>query len=298
MSAGGPISNASAEAFLSRYAAFLVDVDGVLVHGKDSLPGASAALAKLQSLGRTLVLTNNSSRTRDELARYLSTVGLDVRPEDLLGSSFLAARYLSRHVGPTTAWVLGEEGIRRELTDAGHRLAASPEDAEWVVVGIDRQVSYASLALALRALIAGARILATNEDATFPTPDGLVPGAGALVGALRGMGFPPTVVVGKPSPEAFGAALDVLGVPASRVLMIGDRLDTDIMGAAACGLDSALVLTGISSLDEAQACGVRPTWVARTFVDLCDGRLVEGRGAAGRPAARKGRDGECNRRPY
>jgi HAD superfamily hydrolase (TIGR01450 family) len=156
---------------------------------------------------------------------------------------------------------------------AGHRLAARPEDATWVVAGIDRDVTYAKLAQALRALVGGARILATNEDATFPTADGLVPGAGAIVGALRGMGFAAQHVVGKPSPVAFEVALDLLGLPANRVLMIGDRLDTDIAGAQAAGLDSALVLSGVDSLRDIARSGVHPTWIAASFADLCAGKV-------------------------
>lgn len=263
-----------ATSVISRYGAFLVDVDGVLTHGKDPLPGAAAALRTLRSAGRTLVLTNNSTRSRDELAQHLCAAGFEVARDDIVGSAFLAAQYLAQHYGPSTVWVLGEGGIRREMEDAGHRLALCPEQASWVVVGIDRDLTYTKLALALRALDAGANVLATNEDATFPTPTGPVPGAGAVVGALRGMGFAPTHVVGKPSPLAFEVALDVLGMPANRVLMIGDRLETDIAGAAAAGLDSALVLTGVHGTEDARASAVQPTWIAASLADLCAGRAT------------------------
>ena len=264
--------SAAPHGVLERYGAFLVDVDGVLTRGRDALPGAVEAFAALQARGRALVLTNNSTRSRRELAEHLGRLGFAVSPDDILGSAFLAARYLARHYGPVDVWVLGEDGVRNEMLLAGHRLAVRPEDATWVVAGMDRDVTYAKLAQALRALVGGAKILATNEDATFPTADGLVPGAGAIVGALRGMGFAAQHVVGKPSPAAFEVALDVLGLPASRVLMIGDRLDTDIVGAQAAGLDSVLVLSGVDSLDDVDRTGVRPTWVAASFADLCAGR--------------------------
>jgi phosphoglycolate/pyridoxal phosphate phosphatase family enzyme len=262
---------------LARYGAFLVDVDGVLTRGRDALPGAVEAFAALQARGRALVLTNNSTRSRSELAEHLGTLGFAVSPDDVLGSAFLAARYLTRHYGPVDVWVLGEDGVRDEMALAGHHLAARPEDATWVVAGMDRDVTYAKLAEALRALVGGARVVATNEDATFPTADGLVPGAGAIVGALRGMGFAAEHVVGKPSPAAFEVALDVFGLPASRVLMIGDRLDTDIAGAQAAGLDSALVLSGVGSLDDIDRSGVHPTWIAASFADLCAGRVAPSR---------------------
>jgi phosphoglycolate/pyridoxal phosphate phosphatase family enzyme len=267
-----PDVGAPLHGILARYDAFLVDVDGVLTRGRDALPGAVEAFAALQARGRALVLTNNSTRSRRELAEHLETLGFAVSPDDVLGSAFLAARYLARHYGPVDVWILGEDGVRDEMLLSGHRLAARPEDATWVVAGMDRDVTYAKLAQALRALVGGARVLATNEDATFPTADGLVPGAGAIVGALRGMGFAPQHVVGKPSPAAFEVALEVLGLPANRVLMIGDRLDTDIAGAQAAGLDSALVLSGVDSLDNIVQSSVRPTWVAASFADLCAGR--------------------------
>ena len=262
---------------LARYGAFLVDVDGVLTRGNDALPGATAAFTALRTWGRALVLTNNSTRSRSELAEHLGGLGFAVSPDDILGSAFLAARYLARHYGPIDVWVLGEDGVRDEMSLVGHRLAARPEDATWVVVGMDRGVTYDKLTQALRALAGGARILATNEDATFPTADGLVPGAGAIVGALRGMGFAVEHVVGKPSPAAFEFALDVLGLPANRVLMIGDRLDTDIAGAQAAGLDSALVLSGVDSLRDIARSGVHPTWIAASFADLCADRVEPSR---------------------
>jgi HAD superfamily hydrolase (TIGR01450 family) len=261
-------------AILGRYSAFLVDVDGVLTRGGDALPGAVEGLRALRARGRTLVLTNNSTRSRGELAEHLGRLGFAVSPDDILGSAFLAARYLALHYGPVDVWVLGEDGVRDEMLLSGHRLATRPEDATWVVAGMDRGVTYAKLAQALRALVGGAKILATNEDATFPTADGLAPGAGAVVGALRGMGFAAEHVVGKPSPVAFEVALDLLGLPANRVLMIGDRLDTDTAGAQAAGLDSVLVLSGVDSLDDIARSGVHPTWVAASFADLCAGRVA------------------------
>jgi HAD superfamily hydrolase (TIGR01450 family) len=270
---------------LSHYSAFLVDVDGVLTCGRAALPGAAAALAALRSFGRPLVFTNNSTRSRDELAEHLMSLGFDVGAEDVIGSAFLAARYLSLHFGPSAVWILGEDGVRWEMAAAGHRVVENPTEASWVVVGMDRRATYEKLALALRAALNGARVLATNEDATFPTASGLVPGAGALVGALRGMGFPPEVVVGKPSPAAFEVALDVLGVGPDRILVIGDRLETDIAGARAAGLDSVLVLTGVSSADEARRSAVPPAWIAESLSELCAGRATplagEGSGKAG-----------------
>lgn len=244
------------------YDAYLVDVDGVLTRGAHALPGAADALRMLCSRGRTLLLTNNSTRSRRELASHLVALGFDVASDDVLPTSTLAAEYLLGAVGPSALWVLGEAGLRDELAAAGHSLALRPRDAQWVVVGMDRNLTYEKLNDALQALRGGALLLATNEDATFPTRDGVVPGAGAVVGALRGMGFAPEAVMGKPSRHAFEIARRALDVSADRILVVGDRLDTDVAGGNAAGMDTALVLTGVSTRLDARDGGIRPTWIA------------------------------------
>lgn len=244
------------------YEAFLVDVDGVLTRGSQPLPGAVEGLQALQARGRAVLLTNNSTRSRSELSAHLTSLGFRISAADIFATSYLAARYLRDVSGAARVWVLGEEGLRTELVAAGHCLAERPVDADWVVVGMDRRFDYAKLSQALQGLLAGARLLVTNEDATFPTTDGLVPGAGAIVGALRGMGYEPDAVIGKPSPLAFAIALEELGTPKERVLVIGDRLETDIVGGCAAGMDTALVLSGVSREPDLAGSTVRPTWVA------------------------------------
>lgn len=252
---------------LDRYKAFLLDIDGVLVRGGKALPGAAEALERLRKLGPVLLLTNNSTKSREGTAARLLEAGISATPEETLPSSYVAAQYLWRNFGAVRYWFIGEEGIRAEMDAAGHILV-SPEEAEWIVAGMDRTLTYEKLAQALRALLRGARFLATNEDPTFPTPDGLVPGAGAVVGALRGMGFPPEIVVGKPSPIAFRVALDLLGFPAEKVLMIGDRLDTDIVGAKALGMDTALVLSGVTTPADLARAKTKPTYIAQDLATL------------------------------
>lgn len=257
---------------LGRYRGFLLDIDGVLVRGGEALPGAAEALAALRKHGPVLLLTNNSTKSRLGTAEKLSRVGIHVGLEEVLPSSYLAAQFLRSRQGTVRFWYIGETGIEEEMRAAGHILV-SPMEAEWIVVGMDRGLTYQKLAQALQALLRGARLLATNEDPTFPTPEGLVPGAGAVVGALRGMGFPPEVVVGKPSPIAFQIALEILGLRPEDVLMIGDRLDTDIAGAKALGMDAALVLSGVTRLEDARG-GVGPTYIARDLAGLVRGELL------------------------
>jgi HAD superfamily hydrolase (TIGR01450 family) len=136
---------------------------------------------------------------------------------------------------------------------------------------MDRGLSYGTLADALTALDNGARLVATNDDATFPTPDGPMPGAGAIIGAFRGMGHEPAILVGKPSPIPYRLALATLGVPPNRVLMIGDRLETDILGGRNAGIDTAFVLSGISTRGEIDTQEIRPTWIARDLAAVARG---------------------------
>ena len=258
---------------LHRYRGFLLDIDGVLVRGGTPLPNAPDALAHLRAIGPVVLLTNNSTKSRQIAAARLSERGVPVCASEVIPSSFIAARYLQREHRSVRFWYLGEGGIPEEMALAGHVLA-EPLQAEWIVVGMDRALTYAKLASALGALLAGARLLATNRDATYPTETGLVPGGGAVVGALEGMGFPPEVVVGKPSRIAYHVALEALGIAPEEALMIGDRLETDIAGGHGVGMDTALVLSGISTVAGIEKTGIRPTWVALDFPALVRGEVL------------------------
>ena len=253
------------------YRAFLLDIDGVLIRGAEVLDEAIEAVATLRTHGGVILLTNNSSRSRVQVAEKLSSLGLPISPQDVLPTSSIAADFLKREAGSVTFWPLGEDGLAHELETAGHRRAERPIDAEWVVAGIDRHLTYDKLAAALLALDSGARLLATNLDSTFPVADGIRPGAGAIIGALQGMGFEPEAVVGKPSPIAYEAALNALGEGSQPALMIGDRLETDILGGRNAGMDTALVLTGVTDRDILERSSIRPTWIATSLASLVTG---------------------------
>ncbi len=258
---------------LDRYAAFILDIDGVLVRDRTPLPGAVEAVKALSARGKLVLLTNNSTKERRVVAESLCSLGFSIRFNQLVTSAYVAARFLRQLHGPVRVWPVGEDGLIRELAAQGHTMN-EVHRAEWVVAGMDRQINYEKLAGALQALLGGARLLATNRDATFPTATGQVPGAGAVVGAIEGMGFPPEYVVGKPSELAFHAALEAAGVPADRALMIGDRPETDIAGAARVGMDTALVLSGVGDLKGAGEQGIRPTWIADDIAALAVGKAT------------------------
>jgi HAD superfamily hydrolase (TIGR01457 family) len=253
---------------MQRYRAFLVDLDGVLVRGSAPLPGAPEALSKLQKLGRVVVFSNNSTRSRRAFAERLQALGFEITPEMIVSSAFIAVRYLLERSGPSSVYAIGEEGLREELTAAGHELV-SPEGADFVVAGLDRGFRYEQLTEALQALLRGATFIAANADPVYPTAEGLIPGAGAIVGAIRGMGYPPAEIVGKPSPIAFRVAMETAGVKnAKECLVIGDRLDTDIEGAVRAGIDSVLVFTGVTRPEDLIHSETQPTFTAESFAAL------------------------------
>ena len=261
---------------LNDYNSFFLDADGVLVHDSQPIEGAVEAFRALQSAGQVLILTNNSTRSRQQHAEQLSSLGFSVRPSEIISSSFVVAEILLKTCGPAIVWPIGESGLTEELLASGHRIASTPEQAGWVVAGMDRSIDYQKLADGLRALNAGAQLAATNQDGTYPTPEGPKPGAGAIVGALRGMGFDLDVDVGKPATISYNIAIGMTTADKARILMVGDRLETDILGGNQSGLDTLLVLTGISQELEIEASGIHPTWIADSLASIISGDVAAG----------------------
>ncbi len=250
-------------ALVDLYHCFLLDLDGVLYRGDEAVPGAADAVAGLRAAGRRVVfLTNNSARTPEEVATKLTGLGIAAEPHEVVTSALATADLLAEREG-RSAFVVGERGIREALEGVGIAMMdGEPERADYVVVGWDRTADYAKLKTASLLVQRGAHLVATNADPAYPAPDGLLwPGAGALLGVITATTGARPEVVGKPHAPLFEAALRRAG--GGRALVVGDRLGTDIAGAAALGLDSLLVLTGISGKDEIEASGIRPTFVGR-----------------------------------
>jgi glycerol 3-phosphatase-2 len=244
-----------------RYDCFLFDLDGVLMRGSLPIEGAPEAVAGLRDAGgRVVFVTNNSGRTPGRVAERLAAAGIAAGANEVVTSAIATADLLAKD-GVRTAFVVGEEGVRRALEDAGVSVAGEDANAaDAVVVGWDRRADYGKLRTASLLVERGARLVATNTDNSFPAPDGLWPGAGALLAVITTTTGAEAEVVGKPHPALFRAALDRAG--GGTPLVIGDRLDTDIAGAARLGWDSLLVLTGIASEADLESSPVRPTYVA------------------------------------
>lgn len=256
---------------LRELRSLVLDVDGVLMRGSHRLPGAAELLELLDRQGTPFVLlTNNSSRTATQVSAHLLELGLDVTPERILTSSAAAAMYL-RRLRPQggRVFVIGEEGLSQPLQEAGFEPAESG-DADYVVLGVDRGINYEKLKRATLLLRAGVPFIATNPDTTYPSPEGLVPGAGALIAALTAASGIAPLVIGKPSPSAFQMALLRVGGEPATSAAIGDRLDTDIAGGKSAGMWTILVLSGVSTRQELAASSAQPDWVFDSLELLAD----------------------------
>jgi 4-nitrophenyl phosphatase len=254
---------------VDRYDCVLLDLDGVIYRGDELIPEAERTVRELRSMGiRVAFLTNNSSRTPDQIADKLHDLGLDVSAGEIVSSAVSTADLLGRR-GGGTAFVIGEEGLTTALGDAGLEiLDGDAERADWVVVGLDRSADYQRLTRACLLVERGARLVATNPDASFPVPDGLWPGAGALLSLVTQTTGADAEIVGKPRAPLFETALDRAG--GGRPLVVGDRIDTDIAGAAALRWDSVLVLSGVSSREDAERAEPAPTYVGKDLSILLE----------------------------
>jgi 5'-nucleotidase len=246
---------------------WLMDMDGVLVREEHGIPGAAAFLDRLRALGLPfLVLTNNSMYTRRDLSARLSRAGLDV-PEDAIWTSALAtSSFLENQRPGGSAFVIGEAGLTTALHGAGYTL--NERDPDYVVLGETRTYSFERIAQAIRLIGAGARFIATNPDATGPTPDGPLPATGSVAALIsRATGVEP-YFVGKPNPLMMRSALNAIDAHSETTAMVGDRMDTDVVSGLEAGMHTVLVLTGSTGRAEAERFPYRPSRIVDSIADL------------------------------
>jgi len=250
-----------------RPSSYLMDMDGVLVHEEQLVPGADGFVARLREVGMPfLVLTNNSIYTPRDLAARLHLTGLAVPPEAIWTSALATARFLNAQRPGGTAFVVGEAGLTTALHDIGYVL--SERDPDYVVLGETRTYSFEAITRAIRLVDAGARFIATNPDPTGPSPLGLLPATGSVAALItRATGVQP-YFVGKPNPLMMRSALRTLGAHSEATVMIGDRMDTDIVAGIEAGMETVLVLSGVTSRAEAERFPYRPSRIVDSVADL------------------------------
>jgi NagD protein len=248
---------------------WLMDMDGVLVHEEEAIPGADRFLARLRERELPfLVLTNNSIYTRRDLAARLRASGLEVPEESIWTSALATARFLEDQRPGGTAFVIGEAGVTTALHQAGYTM--SERDPDYVVLGETRTYSFERITRAIRLIDRGARFIATNPDPTGPTTEGPVPATGSVAALIsRATGVQP-YFVGKPNPLMMRSALNAIDAHSEDTAMIGDRMDTDIVAGLEAGLEAILVLTGVTSPQEAERHPYRPSRIVDSVADLID----------------------------
>ena len=243
-------------------------MDGVIYRGKTVLPCAAEFVARLKAQGIPyLFLTNNSTTPPRAVAARLEAMGIDAAPQDIMTSAEATAAYLAEQRPGCRVLVVGEAGIRSALIAAGFALVAEHRSADAVVVGMDREATYERLKEASLAIQSGAPFIATNLDVTLPSEEGLIPGAGSLVGMLEIASGKRAISIGKPAADIFRQALARLDVAPETTACIGDRPETDILGGQAAGLRTIAMLTGVGQRQDFEAMAPRPDWI---FTDLCE----------------------------
>ncbi len=252
------------------YKAYIFDLDGTVYLGEALLPTVEYTLTKLRSLGkRTVFLSNNPTHTREDYALKLTRLGLSTPVEDVINSSAVMVHFLKKNFSNARLFVVGEESLRGELSAAGFELTDKAQQVDVVIASFDRTFAYWKLQVTFDAIRAGARFFATNADRYCPVPGGGEPDAAAIIAAIEACTDTKVeAVVGKPSHYMAAAVLDLLGIQAEDCLMIGDRLETDVLLGLNAGMSAALALTGATDESMFRDSSIKPTYVLRQLAEL------------------------------
>jgi NagD protein len=249
---------------------YLMDMDGVIVREEHLVPGADRFIGRLKEAGCPfLILTNNSIYTPRDLAARLRVIGLDVDDHDIWTSALATARFLADQRPHGSAYVLGEAGLTTALYEAGY--TQTDHDPDYVVIGETRTYSFERIQRAIRLIENGARFIATNPDPTGPSPEGPIPATGAVAALISHATGVEPYFVGKPNPLMMRSALNAIDAHSESTMMIGDRMDTDVISGLEAGMQTVLVLTGITDRAAAERFPYRPTRIVDSVADLIEG---------------------------
>jgi NagD protein len=233
---------------------FITDMDGVLMRGRSLIPGAAEFIQRLRDVGvEYLVLTNNPVYTPGDLSHRLQAMGLNIPPERIFTSAMATARFLQSQRPNGTAYVIGESGLTEAIHHEGYIIT-------------DFDVS--QITKAIRLVVGGSRFIATNPDASGPSEGGIVPACGAMAALIEKASGKAPFFVGKPNPLMMRTALNYLGVHSEDTIMVGDRMDTDIVAGVESGMETILVLTGVTKRDDVERFPFRPTHVVDSVADI------------------------------
>lgn len=246
---------------------YLIDMDGVLVHGKKMVPGADKFIEQLREKElKFLILTNNSIYTPIDLAHKLQTSGISVSQNEIYTSAMATANFMKTQKASGNAFVIGESGLNLAVHEAGFIL--TPESADFVVLGETFDYNFRQVTKAIRLIMEGAHFLATNPDPSGPSDEGLVPACGAMASLIEKASGKSPFFCGKPNPFMMRSALNHLGVHSENTVMIGDRMDTDIIAGLQSGMETILVLSGVTTTEAIEDFPYRPNRIAASVKDI------------------------------
>ena len=242
---------------------YIFDLDGTIYLGEKLIPGARETLGKLKSLSKKIVyLSNKPLQTREDYAAKLTRLGIPTAPAEVINSSLVMSRWLSKQAPGATIYVIGEPPLIGEMVQAGFCISEKAGEIQYVIASFDRTFDYRKLNIALQAIRKGARFVATNPDRTCPVEGGEIPDCAAMIGAIEGAtGKKVETVVGKPSDIMIQVAVELMGLNPRDCLLVGDRLETDMVMGKKAGMATALVLTGVTSRETLQKFNIQPDYV-------------------------------------
>ncbi|MBE0408718.1 MAG: HAD-IIA family hydrolase [Anaerolineales bacterium] len=248
----------------------ILDMDGVLWKGMQPIGDLQAIFEEISRRNLKVVMaTNNATTTTQQYVDKLSKFHVDINPDQIITSGVATGAYLNKmYPKGGNIFILGEEGLMDSIEQFG--FTAADHDVQAVVVGMDRKLTFEKLSRAAQLIRAGAEFIATNPDNTFPTPEGLIPGAGAILAAVEAASGKKALVIGKPQVEMYRLALEYLRTPPKQTLVVGDRIETDIAGGQALGCRTALVLSGVTDGSSATNWKPAPDIITRDLESLLD----------------------------
>lgn len=255
---------------MTKIKALILDMDGVIWRDKHPIGNLSQIFRTIGERGLGYAFaTNNSTSTVDSYIELLRENGIPANAEQIVTSATATSKFLrDRHPEGGNVYVVGMTGLEKTLERFGFQI--SPEDAKAVVVGMDRTVTYEKLRIATFLIRAGVPFIGTNPDRTFPSPEGLIPGAGSILAAIEAATDQPPLIIGKPKATIFTQAIEYLGEQPGNVLVIGDRIETDIAGGQAAGCQCALVLSGVSTREMGEAWEPKIDYIAEDLTALLE----------------------------
>ncbi|NGP46168.1 TIGR01457 family HAD-type hydrolase [Bacillaceae bacterium SIJ1] len=252
---------------MKTYEGFLIDLDGTMYRGKDEIKEATQFVQQLKANGQPyLFVTNNSTKRPEEVAEKLASFGVPAGPEHIVTTSMATAQYMKERNQGKRVYFIGQAGLEHALTSEGFEVTEASPD--YVVVGLDPEVTYEKLAIACLAVRKGAFFISTNSDRALVTERGFLPGNGAITSVVEVSTGQQPVYIGKPEAIIMEQAISRMGLPKDKVLMIGDNYDTDIVAGIRAGVDTLLVHTGVTTAEHLKSVEVMPTWTATSLANI------------------------------